>query len=128
MLANKVTIIMHIVAYLFVICANAIGFMIYADGFKSYEIYTICSDVVFFFCILIFGLIVHTIVTKVEIATNSETGPFAGSESPILINAETVDVEIEVTEQEIKPHRNSLFQTGSVSGGIVATLFRQAEE
>jgi len=77
--------------------------------------------VVYFVCILIFGLIVNTIVTKVEIATNLVevslmdetllTGSFLSARQSAQIN---VDVTVEETQEE--PARNSidLFERGSV--------------
>ncbi len=76
---------MHIVAYLFIIIANALQ-LIFAYGIcsRAYEISTICYLAVYFVCTLIFGLIVNTIVTKIKNATN-----FAESTSSSLINLET---------------------------------------
>ncbi len=75
---------MHIVAYLFIIVANALQFLMYFGSIRAYEISTICLLVVNFVCTLVFGLIVNTIVTKIENATN-----FAESNSSSLINLET---------------------------------------
>jgi len=71
MLPNKVIIIMHIVAYLFIIIVD-ITLNVTAVNFrlKAKEISTICNLVIYFVCTLIFGLIVNTIVTKIELATN----------------------------------------------------------
>jgi hypothetical protein len=64
-MANKVTIIMHIVAYIFIIVVDATQTMMYFDSPRAYEISTVCNLVVYFVCTLIFGLIVNTIVTKI---------------------------------------------------------------
>ena len=65
-MANKVTIIMHIVAYLFIVVTNALKTVFNSsDSPKAYEISTICYLVVYFVCTFIFGLIVNTIVTKI---------------------------------------------------------------
>jgi len=108
MLPNKVIILMHIVAYLFLIIVDIIQNVIAVNqnyGYKAYEISTICNLVIYFVCTLIFGLIVNTIVTKIEIATNLaestnsslidlETGTIAGTESPRKSLVNEVDVEI----------------------------------
>ncbi len=83
-MANKVTIIMHIVAYLFIIVSNALQEMLSFGSLRAYEISTICNLVVYFVCTLIFGLIVNTIVTKIENATN-----FCESNNSSLMNLET---------------------------------------
>ena len=76
MLPNKVIIIMHIVAYLFVIITNVVqGFFSY--NLRTYKISIICAFVVYFVCTLIFGLIVNTIVVKIEIATKSTGSPIS---------------------------------------------------
>ncbi len=65
-MANKVTIIMHIVAYLFIVVVNVLQIMVYYDiSLRAYLIAEICSLVVYFVCTLIFGLIVNTIATKI---------------------------------------------------------------
>jgi len=81
-LPNKITIVMHIVAYLFIIVANASQIMTNSD-FREYEISNICLLVVYFVCTLIFG-IVNTIVAKIEIATD-----FTESMSSSLIDSVT---------------------------------------
>ena len=138
-MANKVTIIMHIVAYLFIIIVNPLQLMLYYLGcLRAYEISTICYLVVYFVCTLIFGLIVNTIVTKIENATN-----FAESNNSSLMNLETgsfaeqqnlkISVnDIEVKETERHPetlvrYSIELVERGSVSEGIIATLFRQSD-
>ena len=65
LLANKVMIVMHIVAYLFIIAVNIVQAAFYKGGLRMFEITTICCLVVYFVCTLIFGLIVNTIVTKI---------------------------------------------------------------
>jgi hypothetical protein len=66
LLANKVMILMHIVAYLFIIAVNIVQTAAYyKGGLRAFEITTICLFVVYFVCTLIFGLIVNTIVTKI---------------------------------------------------------------
>ena len=66
MLVNKAMIVSHIVAYLFIIVINIVQTATYfRDSLGAYEIITICALVVYFFCTLIFGLIVNTIVTKI---------------------------------------------------------------
>ncbi len=42
LMANKVMIIMHIVAYLAIIIVNALQFLYYNRGLRAYEISTIC--------------------------------------------------------------------------------------
>ena len=103
---------------------------------------TICNMVVYFFCTLIFGLILNTIVTKIVTATN-----FSESISPSLIDTETGsvadnlsanevhssvnsfnDIEIKETEDYLQLTRHiSFVENGSVSEGIIATLFRQSD-
>ncbi len=65
-MVNKVMLVMHIVAYLFIIVVNAVQtvYTVRVD-FRKYEISTICGFVVYFVCTLIFGLIVNQIVTKI---------------------------------------------------------------
>ena len=65
MIANKVTIIMHIVAYLAIIIVNATAYTLHIKSPTAFEISAICSFVVYFVCTLILGLIVNTIVTKI---------------------------------------------------------------
>ncbi len=93
---------------------------------------------VYFVCTLIFGLIVNTIVTKIENATNFaeltssslmnlETGSFAGQQnSRHSVN----DIEVEETEGYPEPLARfsiDFVEKGSVSEGIIATLFRQSD-
>jgi hypothetical protein len=76
---------MHIVAYLFIIVANILQYILYYhNSIRAYEISMIFNLVIYFVCTLIFGLIVHTIVTKIENATN-----FAESDNSSLMNLET---------------------------------------
>jgi len=84
MLPNKAIIVMHIFSYLFIIIANPIQVMT-ASNAKAYEISSICLIVVYFVCNLIFGLIVNTIVAKIEKATN-----FIESTSSSLIESATL--------------------------------------
>ena len=67
LLANKVMIVMHIFAYLFIIAANIVqaAASYKGGGLRVYEITTICYMVVYFVCTLIFGQIVNTMVTKI---------------------------------------------------------------
>ena len=65
MIANKVTIIMHIFSYLAIIIVNATAYTLQIDGPTAFEISAICAFVVYFVCTLILGLIVNTIVTKI---------------------------------------------------------------
>jgi hypothetical protein len=65
MLVNKLMIVLHIVAYLFIIIVNIVQTAAYYKGGKVYEITSICFFVVYFVCTLIFGLIVNTMVTKI---------------------------------------------------------------
>jgi hypothetical protein len=78
---------MHIVAYLFIIVANAIQITLFVGSFIAVEISTIFLLVVYAICTFIFGFIINTIVTKIENATN-----FAKSISSSLINLETGSV------------------------------------
>ncbi len=137
-MANKVTIILHVVAYLFIIVVDATQTMFYFGSIRAHKISTICYLVIYFVCTLIFGLIVNTIVTKIENATN-----FAESNSSSLLNLETgsfaeqqnlkISVnDIEVKETERHPetlvrYSIELVERGSVSEGIIATLFRQSD-
>jgi len=83
--------------------------------------------VVYFVCTLIWGLIVNTIVTKIEIATN-----FSESVISSLIdsgsNLSNTDIQI---EQDLIPEvtevRTELFEKGSLEEGVIATLFREAD-
>jgi hypothetical protein len=59
-MVNKVMIIMHIVAYLFIIIVNVLSHVTYGkDGLRTYEIYCMCSLAVYYVCTLIFGVIVN---------------------------------------------------------------------
>jgi hypothetical protein len=72
MLVNRAMIVLHIVAYLFIIVVNIVQSAAYfKNSLRAYEIMTIFSLVVYFFCTLIFGLLVNTIVTKI-IAAESQ--------------------------------------------------------
>ncbi len=102
MLANKVTIIMHIVAFMVIIFTNALQNMSYFGNSSIYEIATICNMVVYFFCTLIFGLILNTIVTKIVSATN-----FDESISPSLIGTETGSVVDDLSANEVHSSVNS---------------------
>lgn len=65
-LVNKLMIVMHIVAYLFIILVNIVQTAaFYKFGSRAFEITTYCDFVVYFVCTLIFGLIVNTMVTKI---------------------------------------------------------------
>ena len=76
-LVNKVMIVSHIVAYLFIIVANTIqGF---SSSLKEFEIMSICGAVVLFVCTLIFGLIVNSIVTKIIAAEIPDSKSIASS-------------------------------------------------
>jgi hypothetical protein len=79
MLANKDMIVMHIVAYLFIIAVNIVQTAYYRGGLRAYEITTISSLVVYFVCTLIFGLIVNTIVTKIIAADIQRSQSIASS-------------------------------------------------
>ena len=67
MLVNKVMIVSHIVAYLFIIAANTVQSIYFVkDRYsRAYEKSTICYYAVYFVCDLIFGLIVNNIVAKI---------------------------------------------------------------
>ncbi len=101
-------------------------------------------------CTLIFGLIVNTIVTKIIAAEISDSESLASSlmttgsvltqratedifyseksaqSSPKSSNNSLNNIEVEIAE-EIPQERISLIERGSVSEGIIATLFRQSE-
>jgi len=77
MLPNKVMITMHISAYLFVIVVN---FSFYFDAYdpenlKPYLTISLIMFMVYFVCILIFGLILNNIVNKVETKTDESASP-----------------------------------------------------
>lgn len=55
----------NIVAYLFGIIENALKFVTINHGLRLCEILTICAFAVFCVCIMIFGLIVNEIKTKI---------------------------------------------------------------
>ena len=55
----------NIVAYLFGIIENALKFVTINHGLRFYEILAICAFAVFCVCIMIFGLIVNEIITKI---------------------------------------------------------------
>jgi hypothetical protein len=62
MMANKVTIMMHIIAYLFIIFVKALKFVLYLEAggrMKSLPLRFV------FFYTLISGLVVNTMVTKI---------------------------------------------------------------
>ncbi len=53
-------IIMHIVAYLFIVVINALQFIpVTNSSIRLFEIVGICSYVVYFVCTLVLGLIVN---------------------------------------------------------------------
>ncbi len=80
LLANKVMIVMHIVAYLFIIAVNIVqAAAVYKGGLRAFEITTISSLAVYFVCTLIFGLIVNTIVTKIIAADIQRSQSIASS-------------------------------------------------
>jgi hypothetical protein len=153
MLVNKVMILSHIVAYLLIIIVNIIT-TLYNDKHpvsKSHEITSICDQLVYFVCTLIFGLIVNTIVTNIVDANIPDRQSIASS----LMNAATWsvrgtiktevifesagscipspkssrhsinDIEVEMPE-EIPEEKKSFIERGSVAEGILATLFRQS--
>ncbi len=117
--------------------------MSYFGPLKEYEIMTITNLVVYFFCTLIFGIILNTIVTKIVIANCTES-----ISSPSLIDQQTgsvvgnltandvqstvnslQDIEVEETEDFPQlPVYHNFVEQGSVSDGIIATLFRQSFE
>ncbi len=76
-MANKVMILMHIVAYLFIIVANVVQivyFTLARSRLRGFEISTICFLIVNSACSLIFGLLVNAIVNKIqEIKTDFES-------------------------------------------------------
>jgi len=89
-LPNKVTIVMHIIAYLFIIVVNVVLLLwTPVTGLKFFEISAICAFVAYFVCVLIFGLIVNTIVTKIEKGTNSsDTSSLLDSDSESFLGPE----------------------------------------
>lgn len=87
MLPNKFIMIIHILAYFIIIVFNAFQYMIYNLGMKAYEIYSICDLVAYFLSNLIFGLILNTIVAKIE--TKIEMKTKFESTSSTIINSET---------------------------------------
>ena len=78
-MVNKVMILMHIVAYLFIIVVNALQFLFAYGSLKANDISTMCSMVVWSVCTLIFGVIANTIVSKILNATASDTESVAFS-------------------------------------------------
>jgi hypothetical protein len=61
-MVNKVVIIMHIVAYLFIIIVNALSYLFYYDDSSrplGLEISVICNLAVYSVCPVIFNLIVN---------------------------------------------------------------------
>ena len=74
-IVNKVMISMHIVAYLLIVVLNAVQTFVLAlhdsEVSRDYEISTICDEVVYFVCSMIFGLLVNTIVTRIVSADNN---------------------------------------------------------
>jgi hypothetical protein len=60
-MVSKVVIIMHIVAFLFIIIVNALYYLFYYDGSSralGLEISVICNLAVYSVCTVIFGVIV----------------------------------------------------------------------
>ena len=102
---------------------------------------TISNLVVYFVCTLIFGIILNTIVTKILIAnctesisspslldqqTGSTAGDLAANEVQSTVNS-LQDIEVEETEDFPQlPVHYFFVERGSVSEGIIATLFRQS--
>jgi len=76
MLPNKISMTMHILAYLVIIIVDAsLTFTAVADGsvsLRAYKIAAISTTVVYAVCTLIFGLILNTIITKVQIGGNNQ--------------------------------------------------------
>ncbi len=58
-LVNKLMIILHITAYLFIIIVNVALIKFDNRFLRAYEIFTVCYLVIYFVCSLIFGLIVN---------------------------------------------------------------------
>ena len=83
--ANKITISLHIFAYLALIIVNALPYLFINRGLEAYEILCICNLVVYSVCTLIFGVIVNIIVTKIVKAKISESDTIAN----VLTNLNT---------------------------------------
>ncbi len=74
MLVKKVLILLHIVAYMFIILVNiSQTAATYKGGLRAFQISTICLLAVYSVCDLIFGLIVNTILTKIIAADNQSS-------------------------------------------------------
>jgi len=75
MLPKKRIIIMYLAAYLFIILVNVATLPLYLkESIQTYKVSIIIGMVVYSACNIIFGLIVNTIVSKIEIASRfSET-------------------------------------------------------
>ncbi len=58
-MVKKVMIIMHIVAYLFIIITNVLSSACNRVSFRAFEISAICNLGVYSVCTVIFGLIVN---------------------------------------------------------------------
>ena len=77
LIANKITISLHIFSYLTNIIVNALPYLFINRGLGAYEILCICNLVVYSVCTLIFGVIVNIIVTKIVKAKISESDTIA---------------------------------------------------
>ncbi len=74
MLVNKVFILSHIVAYIFLVLVNiSQAAASNKGGLRTFEISTICLLAVYCVSDLIFGLIVNTILTKIIAADNQRS-------------------------------------------------------
>ncbi len=59
-------IIIHIVAYLVIIIMNVLSYVgYYKDGLRAIKILAMCDFTVYSVCSMIFGVIVHQLVTKI---------------------------------------------------------------
>ena len=85
LIANKITISLHIFAYLAIIIVNVLPYLFINRGLAAYEILCICNLVVYSVCTLIFGVIVNIIVTKIVKAKISESDTIAN----VLTNLNT---------------------------------------
>lgn len=64
-MVNKVVTIMHISAYLFIIITDLLSSFYRPNRLKDSLIVGICSNFVYSVCLVIFGLIVNSLATKI---------------------------------------------------------------
>jgi len=134
MLPNKVIMGLHIVAYVLLVAVNFAQFVTwnYVSP-EAFEVTTVVTLVVYFFCTLIWGFIINTIVTKIETATKKLESESSDATLADLTASFFDQSQLERMDSEIEDGspgaqvRVDLFEKGSVPDGVIATLFEQVD-